>query len=110
MKTVSLGSQGLTVSTQGLGCMGMSTTYDPADEQKSLATLARAVELGVTFFDTAESYGSGHNEALVGKALTAMHGQVVISTKVGFQYTDEGKLAIADGPSSTASRLIFGRP
>lgn len=54
MRQVRLGSQGLVVSVQGLGCMGMSTTYGPSDEQENLGTLARALELGVTLFDTAE--------------------------------------------------------
>ena len=54
MKTIQLGSRGMTVSAQGLGCMGMSTTYGPSDEQESLATLAHALELGITLFDTAE--------------------------------------------------------
>src|SRR5689334_16134092 len=57
MKQVKLGSQGLVVSAEGLGCMGMSAFYGPSDEQENLSTLARAIELGVTFFDTAEIYG-----------------------------------------------------
>ena len=105
MKIIALGSQGLRVSAQGLGCMGMSTTYGPADEQESLATLERAVELGVTFFDTAESYGSGQNEVLVGKGLKDQRDKVVISTKVGFQYTDDGKMAVVDGKP-----VVSGKP
>lgn len=105
MKTVSLGIQGLSVSAQGLGCMGMSTTYGPADEHESSATLARAVELGVTFYDTAESYGSGQNEVLIGKGLKDNRDKVVISTKVGFQYTDDGKLAVVDGKP-----VVSGKP
>ena len=64
-----LGSQGLTVAELGLGCMGMSEFYGKADEQESIATLHRAVELGVTMRDTADIYGHGENERLVGRAI-----------------------------------------
>ena len=64
-----LGNQGLEVSAIGLGCMGMSQSYGPADEAESIATLHRAIELGCTFFDTAENYGPFTNEALLGRAL-----------------------------------------
>jgi aryl-alcohol dehydrogenase-like predicted oxidoreductase len=77
--------------------MGMSTTYGPSDEQESLATLARALELGVTLFDTAEAYGPFLNEALLGKAFAGKRDKVVISTKVGFRFTDQGMLAMVDG-------------
>lgn len=68
MRSISLGCQGLVVTAEGLGCMGMSTTYRPSDEQEALATLGRALDLGVTLFDTAEAYGPFMNEELVGKA------------------------------------------
>lgn len=85
MHTRKLGST-LSVSAIGLGCMGMSHAYSPsADENASLATLARAVELGVTFFDTAEVYGPFANEILVGKGLKPYRDQVVIATKFGFK-------------------------
>ncbi|MBB4009708.1 aldo/keto reductase [Allorhizobium taibaishanense] len=85
MHTRKLGST-LSVSAIGLGCMGMSHAYSPsADESASLATLARAVELGVTFFDTAEVYGPFTNEVLVGKGLKPYRDQVVIATKFGFK-------------------------
>ena len=71
MKKVALGTGGLTVSVQGLGCMGMSEFYGGADETESLATIARALERGITFFDTADVYGPFTNEILVGKALEA---------------------------------------
>ena len=81
--SVPLGSQGLRVSRQGLGCMGMSDAYGPRDEQGSLDTLARAVELGVTLLDTAEIYGRGANEELLGKFLAGRRDDVVLATKFG---------------------------
>ena len=84
MKTRKLGSD-LTVSTVGLGCMGMSHAYGGQDEQESIRTLHRAIELGVTFFETAEVYGPFENEILVGKALKPYRDKVVIATKFGFR-------------------------
>jgi aryl-alcohol dehydrogenase-like predicted oxidoreductase len=75
--------QGLEVSAQGLGCMGMSQVYGPADETESLATIDRALELGVTFLDTADVYGLGHNEELVGRAIAGRRDGVVLATKFG---------------------------
>jgi len=83
MKQIPLGTQGLVVSQQGLGCMGMSEFYGEANEAESLATFERAVELGVTFFDTADVYGPHTNEVLVGKALRPHRDNVVIATKFG---------------------------
>ncbi|MCZ7856568.1 aldo/keto reductase [Agrobacterium salinitolerans] len=85
MKKRTLGKN-LTVSTLGLGCMGMTHAYSPTgDESSSIATLHRAVELGVSFFDTAEVYGPYNNEILVGKGLKPYRDQVVIATKFGFK-------------------------
>lgn len=83
-----LGSQGLEVSAIGLGCMGMSQSYGPADEAESIATLHRAIELGCTFFDTAEVYGPHTNEELLGRALKGRRDQVIIATKFGFRFKD----------------------
>lgn len=78
-----LGIQGLEVSAIGLGCMGMTQSYGPADEKESIATIHRAIELGCTFFDTAESYGPFDNEELLGRALKGHRNQVAIATKFG---------------------------
>src|SRR5689334_2899405 len=85
MQTRKLGKSGLEVSAIGLGCMGMSFGYGPpAEKQEMIALTRRAVELGVTFFDTAEVYGPFTNEELVGEALAPFRKQVVIATKFGF--------------------------
>src|SRR5258707_14711443 len=94
-----LGSQGLEVSAIGLGCMGMSQSYGPAEEGESIATLHRALELGCTFFDTAPGYGPFTNEALLGRAFKGRRAQVVIGTKFGFRFRD-GK----QGGTERASR------
>ena len=90
-----LGRQGLEVSALGLGCMGMSQSYGDADEAESIATIHRALDLGVTFFDTAEVYGPFTNEDLVGRALAGRRHEVVIATKFGFRIVD-GKPAGVD--------------
>jgi aryl-alcohol dehydrogenase-like predicted oxidoreductase len=78
-----LGTQGLVVSEEGLGCMGMSEFYGGADEGEAIATIHRAIELGVTFFDTADMYGPHTNERLVGRALAGRRDEVVLATKFG---------------------------
>jgi len=78
-----LGSQGLAVSAMGLGCMGMSEFYGGSDEGEAIATIHRALELGVAFLDTADMYGVGDNERLVGKALAGRRDEVVLATKFG---------------------------
>lgn len=83
MQTVALGSQGLQVSRQGLGCMGMSEFYGEHDDTESIATIHRALELGVTLIDTADMYGPHTNERLVGKAIAGRREQVVLATKFG---------------------------
>lgn len=81
--TRSLGRSGPTVSAQGLGCMGMSFAYGPADGDEAVATIHRALELGVTFLDTADVYGFGRNEELVGGAIAGRRDEVVLATKCG---------------------------
>jgi aryl-alcohol dehydrogenase-like predicted oxidoreductase len=95
-----LGSQGLTVSALGLGCMGMSEFYGPGDETESIATIHRSLELGITFLDTADMYGPYTNEELVGRAIRGKRDQVVIATKFG----------IVRDPANPSSRSINGRP
>ena len=89
LKKRKLGSQGLEVSELGLGCMGMSFAYGPTGEEKdSIATIHRALELGVTFFDTAETYGPNKNEELLAKALKGRFKDIVIASKFGFTIVD----------------------
>src|SRR5881394_3587647 len=92
MQKRKLGNSGLEVSAIGLGCMGMSFGYGPAADKNEMITLIRkAVEQGITFFDTAEVYGPFVNEELVGEALEPFKGEVVIATKFGFNIKD-GKM------------------
>ncbi len=94
MEKRKLGKSGLEVSALGLGCMGMSFGYGPAgDEQEMISVIWAAVDLGVTFFDTAEVYGPYTNEVLVGKALAPVRDRVVIATKFGFYFDANGKQA-----------------
>jgi aryl-alcohol dehydrogenase-like predicted oxidoreductase len=94
MQKRKLGKSGLEVSALGLGCMGMSFGYGPPkDKQEMIPVIRAAVDLGVTFFDTAEVYGPFLNEELVGEALAPFRGQVVIATKFGFQFDANGKQA-----------------
>ena len=85
MQTRILGTQGLAVSALGLGCMGMSQSYGSFDDTESIATIHRALELGVTFFDTAEIYGPFTNEELLGRALEGRRDRAVIATKFGWE-------------------------
>jgi aryl-alcohol dehydrogenase-like predicted oxidoreductase len=100
METIALGSQGLQVSRQGLGCMGMSDFYGPGDDAESMATIHHALDLGVIFFDTSDMYGPHTNEVLVGKALATRRDEAVIATKFG----------IVRDPDAPASRAVNGRP
>jgi aryl-alcohol dehydrogenase-like predicted oxidoreductase len=100
VQTVTLGTQGLAVSRQGLGCMGMSEFYGPRDDTESIATIHRALELGVTFLDTSDIYGPHTNEQLVGRAIADRRDGVVLATKFG----------ILRDPEDPASRGVNGRP
>jgi aryl-alcohol dehydrogenase-like predicted oxidoreductase len=82
MDNVTLGSQGAVVSRMGLGCMGMSEFYGPRDDRESAATILRAIDLGVTFLDTADAYGIGDNEALIGKTIGGRRDEVFLATKL----------------------------
>ena len=83
MEQRKLGTHGLTVSAQGLGCMGMSDFYGKRDEAESIATIHRALDLGVNFLDTSDMYGPFTNEELVGKAIKGRRNQVIVATKFG---------------------------
>ncbi|MGR9172309.1 aldo/keto reductase [Rhizobium sp. KDH_Rht_773_N] len=107
LKRRKLGSQGLEVGAIGLGCMGMSQSYGPADEAESIATLHRAIELGCDFFDTAENYGPFRNEALLGKAFRDRRDKVVIATKFGSRF-DGDRIVGADSRPETIVRVVEG--
>ena len=98
LTTRTLGSQGLTVSALGLGCMGMSTAYGVRDDAESIATIHRAIELGVTLIDSADMYGNGHNEELLGRALAGRRDAVILASKFGNRVMPDG------------SRSVCGRP
>jgi aryl-alcohol dehydrogenase-like predicted oxidoreductase len=98
--TRALGPAGLRVSEQGLGCAGMSSIYGASDDDESMATLMRALELGITFFDTADVYGDGHNERLLGRAFAGRREEVTIATKFGFRRGADGALQVAGRPES----------
>ena len=110
LSTRALGTEGLVVSSLGLGCMGMSQSYGTPDERneaESIATVHRAIELGVTFFDTAEVYGPFTNEELVSRALKGMRDRVVIATKFGYKI-DNGAPAGLDSRPEHVREAVEG--
>lgn len=108
MKTRKLGANGPEVSAIGLGCMGMSAFYGGADEAQSISVIHRALDLGITLFDTAEMYGPHTNEALVGKALTDRRDHAFIATKFGINYNADRTKLMTDGSPANVRRAIEG--
>jgi aryl-alcohol dehydrogenase-like predicted oxidoreductase len=111
MQNRKLGNGGLEVSAIGLGCMGMSFAYgtpEERDERESIATIHRAMELGVTFFDTAEAYGPYTNEELLGDALQGKRDQVIIATKFGFKFDEKGGIAGTDSRPEHIREAVEG--
>src|SRR5216684_3460265 len=98
MDRVRLGTQGLLVSNLGLGCMGMSGVYGRRDEAESIRTIHRALELGINMFDTADLYGDGQNERMIGQALRAARDRVIIATKFGYVRGAGGKFGVNGRP------------
>jgi aryl-alcohol dehydrogenase-like predicted oxidoreductase len=98
VKQVALGSQGLRVSRIGLGCLGMSRSYGAAEDPDSIATLQRALDIGITFLDTADVYGRGHNEELVGRAIRSRRAEVQLASKFGQVRDDAGNRGIDGSP------------
>ena len=94
MQTRKLGNRGLVVSALGLGCMGMSGVYGAADEVDAIATIHQAIDLGCTFLDTADAYGKGHNEMLIGRSIGDRRDKVVIATKFGLSDVSTGGYTI----------------
>src|SRR5690606_7303870 len=92
-----LGTDGPEVSAIGLGCMGMSDFYGPAEDTRSIEVIHRALDLGIDLFDTADKYGVGHNEALVGRALRDRRDRAVIATKFGNVRAEDGTYLRIDG-------------
>jgi aryl-alcohol dehydrogenase-like predicted oxidoreductase len=97
MKQRALGSQGLTVSELGLGCFGMSASYGPREPEESRATIHRALDLGLNFFDTSDIYGLGHNERFVGESLSGRRDDAIIATKFGAIRGEDGAPYVVNG-------------
>lgn len=105
MKYRNLGQTGEKISALGLGCMGMSFAYGTSDDQQSIATLEKALDLGINFWDTADMYGNGANEVLLSKVLAKHRDQVFLATKFGFRYKEHNA-----NPQNSLSSYIDGSP
>src|ERR687890_2551978 len=104
MNRRNLGSEGLVVSSLGLGCMGMSEFYGTGDEEESIATIHRAIELDINFLDTADMYGPFTNEKLVGKAIQGRREEVVLATKFGNERREDGSWVGVNGKPEYVKR------
>jgi len=98
--------QGLSVAELGLGCMGMSQSYGTPDDEESVATIHRALELGVTLFDTAEAYGPYTNEALLGRALEGRRDRAIVATKFGYEIGRKDRGGLDSRPSHIREAVV----